>query len=127
MNLSPQQIQLLQFIQYNSAELDKELRDEVLDNPMLEILQDTPENQDPQEYDRTDEENNDTLTSEETGELMDRILQDDEETAEDYQLAQHQDTDLSGFPTLAESVDFRKNLQQQIHLLDIDTSQKISL
>ena len=124
MNLSPQQIQLLQFIQYNSAELDKELRDEVLDNPMLEILQDTPENQDPQEYDRTDEENNDTLTSEETGELMDRILQDDEETAEDYQLAQHQDTDLSGFPTLAESVDFRKNLQQQIHLLDIDTSQK---
>ena len=33
MNLSPQQIQLLQFIQYNSAELDKELRDEVLDNP----------------------------------------------------------------------------------------------
>ena len=124
MNLSPQQIQLLQFIQYNSAELDKELRDEVLDNPMLEILQDTPENQDPQEYDRTDEENNDTLTSEETGALMDRILQDDEETAEDYQLAQHQDTDLSGFPTLAESVDFRKNLQQQIHLLDIDTSQK---
>ena len=130
LKLSPQQIQLLNFLQLNTLELEQKIKDELEENPALEAEvaaadtdptlpeADTPDSDgepesdnETEEYDRFD--------------LLEQYHQDDDlpeyKTASDPRSAD----ETSFSPTLVQGADFREHLKEQLVMLPLSDRERL--
>lgn len=112
LKLSPQQIQLLNFIQLNTLELEEKIRDELEENPALEAGIPVPDPVEPSEY-PSDPGDFDRL------ELPDQYCRDDK--IPDYKTAP--DPRSAGKPDynspLVQTKDFRELLKDQLTMMSL--------
>ncbi len=124
LNLSTQQIQLMNFFQLNSIELDQRIMDEVSDNPALLIEgQDEPAEETQESESSNDSENE--LDPQDRIEMIENYLQED--NAENLQTPQHQETpEVQDFnQQVTEQDDFRKLLKSQLGMMILTEKEKI--
>lgn len=126
LNLSTQQIQLMNFFHLNSTELDQRIMDELSDNPalLLEKQEDsTPETQEPEsesvQNSQTEMEPQDRI------EMIETYLQED--NTADFQIPQHNEIpEIQDFnQQISEQDDFRKQLISQLGLIRLTEREKI--
>ena len=130
LNLSPQQIQLLHFIQLGTLELEQRIENEILENPALE--NDAPEpdinaeiTENPSENDSTDDADMDM----ERFEIIEQYHRDDtNDDTPDYATATPElrnNTEETFQQTLAQTYDFREQLKAQITVLQLPAREKM--
>lgn len=115
LKLSPQQIQLLNFIQYNALELEQQIHDELEENPVLEGNVSTLSS----EAELAPKQDSDTRIDDEQGGFLEGYQQDD--FIPDYRSLSEQKSQEE-FPflsNLVEQKDFRDALRQQLNLLPV--------
>lgn len=123
LKLSPQQIQLLNFIQLNALELDQKIKDELEENPCLELeasattdeeASASAEAEPEPEASRDDDYNDDPFA------ILDQYHQDDDipdyKTAGDYRAV---DTDERYSAPVVERKDFREQLKDQLLMMNL--------
>lgn len=114
LKLSPQQIQLLNFIQCNALELEQQIYDELEDNPVLEGgVSNTNANE------LESDKGGDTRIDDERGGFLEGYQQ--EEFIPDYRSMSEQKSqdEFSFLTNLVEQKDFREGLRQQLSMLPI--------
>lgn len=119
LKLSPQQIQLLNFIQCNALELEQQIHDELEDNPVLEGSASTLST----EAELAPKQDTDTRIDDERGGFLEGYQQDD--FIPDYRSLSEQKSQEE-FPflsNLVEQKDFRELLRQQLTLLPIPAAE----
>ncbi|HPH20795.1 MAG TPA: hypothetical protein PLE32_18525, partial [Haliscomenobacter sp.] len=110
LKLSPQQIQLLNFIQCNPMELEQKIRDELEDNPILEANDSAADLTPPTES----SPENDTRIEDERGGFLEGYQQDDH-TPDYHTAAERKSAEESPFLTnLVAQNDFREQLREQL-------------
>lgn len=115
LKLSPQQIQLLNFIQYNALELEQQIHDELEENPVLEGNVSTLSS----EAELAPKQDADTRIDDEQGGFLEGYQQDD--FIPDYRSLSEQKSQEE-FPflsNLVEQKDFRDGLRQQLSMLPV--------
>lgn len=125
LNLSIQQIQMLNFLQLGALELDQRIRDEVAENPALEssepaedsTLVSLPENDGHSDPDGTH--------AEDSGDLMDQYLPDNDHPSFSAS-SEKADFEPSHFESKqTEQTDFRTNLHTQLAMLPLTEHQRM--
>jgi len=125
LNLSIQQIQLLNFIQLGALELDQRIRDEVLENPVLESAESTEDNPLAALPETETDTDYDGLKAEESGDLMDQYLPDDDLPSFSAS-SEKSDLEPSTFASnQTEQEDFRLKLHQQLAMLPLTERQRM--
>ena len=130
LNLSPQQIQLLHFIQLGTLELEQRIENEVLENPALEneapdadLIPETTET--PLENDNAHEPDVDL----ERFEIIEQYHRDDQpDDTPDYTAAgtaSHNNTEETFQQTLVQTYDFREQLKAQVTVLQLPPREKM--
>jgi len=124
--LSPQQIQLMKLLQVPTAALEERIKEEIEENPALELGSEN------EEIGNSDEEigssDNDELASDESGEIesdpFDEYIDDDE--IGDYKLKDDQVPELSGNLSFAQSISssLHESLTDQLRLLNLDPQEE---
>ncbi len=124
--LSPQQIQLMKLLQVPTAALEERIKEEIEENPALELGSEN------EEIGNSDEEigssDNDELASDESGEIesdpFDEYTDDDE--IGDYKLKDDQVPELSGNLSFAQSISssLHESLTDQLRLLNLDPQEE---
>lgn len=110
LKLSPQQIQLLNFIQCNPLELEQKIRDELDDNPILEANDSAADLKPPTES----SPENDTRIEDERGGFLEGYQQDDH-TPDYHTVTERKSAEESPFLTnLVAQNDFREQLREQL-------------
>lgn len=130
LNLSPQQIQLLHFIQLGTLELEQRIENEILENPALE--NDAPDADVIPETTETplDMENNHEPDLDlERFEIIEQYHRDDQpDDTPDYAAAgavSRNDTEDTFQQTLAQTYDFREQLKAQLTVLQLPLREKM--
>jgi len=120
LKISPAQIQLLNFFQLNTLELEQHLKNELEDNPLLEEGIDEPAN----DFDSADEPLN-TPTEDRTQDYMDwDEFKDDDVPDYRTRINNFSDDDSSYAPALVEVTSWRQDLKEQFHLLPLTERQQ---
>ena len=133
LKLSPQQIQLLNFLQLNTLELEQKIKDELEENPALEA-EATAAEADPAlpeaELPTADAAEGESESDSETEdydrfELLDQYHQDDDlpEYKITGELRSPDDTPFS--PTLVQSADFREQLKDQLVMMPLSDRERV--
>ncbi len=121
LKLSRQQIQLLNFIQLNTLELEQKIKDEIEENPALEVEHPVADPAEPAE--REAENSSEDF---ERFELLDQYHQDDE--TPEYRTAatdlRHSDQPTYTAP-LVQSKDFRETLKDQLDTLPLNGRERL--
>lgn len=126
LNLSTQQIQLMNFFQLNSIELDQKIMDEISDNPALQLEKQEEglqEIQGPEPESANDSENE--MEPGDRIEMIENYLQDD--NTADFLIPQHSETpEIQDYnQQISEKDDFRKLLTSQLGLLRLTEKEKV--
>jgi len=133
LKLSPQQIQLLNFLQLNTLELEQKIKDELEENPALEADSSTSEAD--LTLPETESTSGDAPETESEGdaeaedydrfELLEQYHQDDD--LPEYKTAVDQRTtdDLPFSPTLVQGSDFREQLKDQLVMMPLDDRERL--
>lgn len=133
LKLSPQQIQLLNFLQLNTLELEQKIKDELEENPALEA-EATAAEADPAlpeaELPTADAAEGESESDSETEdydrfELLDQYHQDDDlpEYKITGELRSPDDAPFS--PTLVQSADFREQLKDQLVMMPLSDRERV--
>jgi RNA polymerase sigma-54 factor len=120
LNLSPQQIQLLNFIQLGTLELEQRIEQETLENTALESEMPEPDITAEPSPDVPENEASQAIADDaERFEIIEQYHQDDG-TDYDVVIAQaHHNQDETYERTLAQTYDFREHLREQISVLPL--------
>jgi RNA polymerase sigma-54 factor len=124
LNLSARQIQLMNFIQLNSFELDRRIMDEISDNPALLVERQDENLPEASETESANDSEN-GIESEDRIEMIETYLQDD--NSADFQLPQHSETpEIQDFnQEITEQDDFRKHLKSQLGMIFLTEKEKV--
>lgn len=125
MNLSAQQIQLMNFIHLNSTELEQRIIDELSDNPALLLDKQEDDTREMQEQDSESViDTHNEIEPQDRIEMIETYLQEDN-TAE-FQIQQHHEIpEIQDFnQQISEPVDFRKQLIAQLGLIRLTDREK---
>jgi len=122
LKISPAQIQLLNFLQLNTLELEQHIKNELEDNP---ILEEGPEDS-KEEFDAADEGGLITKAEDRTQDYMDWDEFRDDDTP-DYRtrINNFSDDDNEYTPMMAEITTWRDELKEQFHLLALNERQQL--
>lgn len=130
LKLSPQQIQLLNFLQLNTLELEQKIKDELEENPALEAeapAVDTDPTLPEAEAPGSDgEPESDSETEEyDRFDLLEQYHQDDDlpEYKTTSDLRNTEETSFS--PTLVQGVDFREHLKEQLIMMPLSDRERL--
>ncbi len=133
LKLSPQQIQLLNFLQLNTLELEQKIKDELEENPALEADSSaseaeltSPETETPAgDAPEVESESDSEADEYDRFELLEQYHQDDDlpeyKTAGDQRSAD----DVPFSPTLVQGADFREQLKDQLVMMPLDERERL--
>lgn len=122
LNLSPQQIQLLNFIQLGTMELEQRIEQETLENPALES--DAPEPDLPAESTDPGAENDSNEHDEERFEILEQYHQDDGPDYASAATESNTSPDETYQRSLVQTHDFREQLHAQLSVLPISERER---
>lgn len=121
LKISPAQIQLLNFLQLNTLELEQHIKNELEENPLLEEGQEDTTN----DFDTSDE-NAQNGAEDRTQDYMDwDEFRDDDVPDYRTRVNNYSDDDSSYTPALAETTTWRDELKEQFHLLPLTERQQV--
>ncbi|MFN0036698.1 MAG: RNA polymerase factor sigma-54 [Saprospiraceae bacterium] len=127
LNLSPQQIQLLNFIQLGTLELEQRIEHETLENPALET--DAPDPDMAEEMTEAHAETDsdgDTDADADRFEIMEQYLSDDTpENNAEYATAPESRKEETYQHTLVQTHDFREHLKAQLTVLPLSPRERM--
>ena len=138
--LTPEQIQVIKMIECPNIELEERIQKEVMENPVLEIGEDEPEEKQQEENDYSQDDDLEDIygDKEDRGEdpLQNEdfdyntyVSDDDPYDEPDYKLKQNNasaDTDYEQMP-VAQGQDFHEYLEEQVGLMSLsEEEQKIA-
>jgi len=130
LKLSPQQIQLLNFLQLNTLELEQKIKDELEENPALEAELSTLESDIPAselaESDSADEEaGREDAEDYDPFEVLDQYQQDDE--TPDYKTASdtRSNDEIPYTPIIVQGKDFREQLKDQLSVMTLAPRERL--
>lgn len=122
LKISPAQIQLLNFLQLNTLELEQHIKNELEENPILE--EGTEETAD--ESGAADEFGIKDNTDDRTQDYMDwDEFKDDDVPDYRTRITNYNDDENTYAPSLVESITWRHELKEQFHLLPLTERQQI--
>ena len=122
LKISPAQIQLLNFLQLNTLELEQHIKNELEENPILE--EGTEETAD--ESGATDEFGVKDNSDDRTQDYMDwDEFKDDDVPDYRTRITNYNDDENTYAPSLVESITWRHELKEQFHLLPLTERQQI--
>lgn len=120
LKISPAQIQLLNFLQLNTLELEQHIKNELEENPLLE--EGTEESDD----NFGDDFNAPTKAEDRTQDYMDwDEFKDDDMPDYRTRINNYSDDDTNYTPLVVEAVTWRQELKEQFHLLPLNERQQI--
>jgi RNA polymerase sigma-54 factor len=116
--LSPQQIQLMKLLQVPTLLLEERVKEEMEDNPALELGQDEYEEKDPL---TDDEQDSDSISDSETSE-EDMMFDDYDDDVADYKLKEDQVPELQGSGNIPHpsTGSLHELLSEQLRLLNLE-------
>jgi RNA polymerase sigma-54 factor len=116
--LSPQQIQLMKLLQVPTLLLEERVKEEMEDNPALELGQDEYEEKDPLS---DDEQDSDSISDSETSE-EDTMFDDYDDDVADYKLKEDQVPELQGSGNIPHpsTGSLHELLSEQLRLLNLE-------
>ncbi|WP_428653131.1 RNA polymerase factor sigma-54 [Runella sp.] len=122
LKISPAQIQLLNFLQLNTLELEQHIKNELEENPILEEGADDSK----EEFDAFDEGGLNTKAEDRTQDYMDWDEFRDDDTP-DYRtrINNFSDDDDTYTPLMVEVTTWRDELKEQFHLLALNERQQL--
>ncbi|MFN8344629.1 MAG: RNA polymerase factor sigma-54 [Spirosomataceae bacterium] len=121
LKISPAQIQLLNFLQLNTLELEQHIKNELEENPLLEEGEEDVTG----EFEASDE-NSLNSSEDRTQDYMDwEEFRDDDTPDYRTRVNNFSDDDNTYTPTLVEATSWRQELKEQFHLLPLTERQQV--
>lgn len=123
LKISPAQIQLLNFLQLNTLELEQHIKNELEDNPFLDEGNEESSDDD---WDNPVDGGGSNREDDRTQDYMDwDEFRDDDVPDYKTRINNYSDDDTVFTPTLVENVSWRQELKEQFHLLALTERQQI--